>query len=225
MATPNAEFLAKMEDVLGVYEKPYDPKRPVICIDERPCFLIGDQVAPLPMSLNNPIYKEHYAYQKHGSCTLFIAVEPLSGKRLGRIYKRRCMKDYADFMNRLHEQYPAAEHLIVVQDNLNTHKTGSFYQSFEAEKARTLTERFEFHFTPVKASWLNMAELELSAISRQALHWRIPSQPQLEHWVEAVIKERNEQEIKINWQFTSADARQKLNRHYANVLPENLKYK
>jgi len=119
------------------------------------------------------------------------------------------MKDYADFMNRLHEQYPAAERLMVVQDNLNTHKAGSirtkpgsFYQSFEAEKARTLTERFEFHFTPVKASGLNMAELDLSAISRQALHRRIASQSQLEHWVAVIIKERNEQEIKINGQFT-----------------------
>ena len=212
-----------MEDVLGVYSLPYNELHPVVCFDERPCFLIGDIISPMNMSENNSVKKEHYAYEKHGSCCMLMAIEPLTGKRFAKVYAQRTQKEYTEFMEHISEQYAGVEKITIVQDNLNTHTPSSFYKNLEAPKAKELKDRFEWHYTPKGASWLNMAEIELSAISRQCLNRRIPKQELLEKEVTDIVKERNKKQIKITWQFTVSDARNKLNRHYVKVNPVNSK--
>ncbi|GAK50682.1 transposase [Candidatus Moduliflexus flocculans] len=206
----------RMEDLLDLYEQPYDPAQPVICFDERPCQLIGDRVTPLPMQ-SGQSRKEDTPYERHGVCCLLIAVEPLAGRRLVQVRPRRPKTDYAEFMQALAAQYPDATRLRVVQDNLNTHTAGSFYQAFEPAAAWALKQRFEFHATPIHASWLNMAEIELSAIARQCLDRRIPSQEVLEREVFACVKERNDHAITITWRFTTPKARETLKRHYTSI--------
>jgi hypothetical protein len=207
-----------MEDVLDVYELPYDPRWPVICFDERPCQLLGDTLVPIPMKPGK-CYKYDHHYKRNGVCSLLVAVEPLTGFRFIQVRKRRTKVDYAEFMNALVElpRYATIEGIRLVQDNLNTHTAGSFYQAFEPEIARQLKRKFAFHYTPTNASWLNMAELELSAISRQCLDRRIPTQELLEQEVKACVKERNEHAVKITWRFTTTDAREKLKRHYKSI--------
>ena len=161
-----------MEDVLDLYERPYDPKHPVICFDERPCQLIGDAIIPIPIKPGSP-KKEHYEYIRNGTCCIFLAFEPRAGKRMVCVKVRRTRVDYADFMKILALRYPEAETILLVQDNLNTHTAGSFYEALPPEEAFELAKRFEFHFTPKKGSWLNMAEIELSALSKQCLDRRI----------------------------------------------------
>ncbi len=164
-----------MEDILKLYALPYDPKRPVICFDERPCFLIGGTVVPLPMTSGKP-KREDYHYSKHGSCALLMAFEPHTGRRWAKVYSRRTAKEYTLFMQYLEKQLPEADKLVLVQDNLNTHQGGSFYAHLSADEAFCLSERFEMHYTPKGASWLNMIEIEFSALSRQCLDRRIPCQ-------------------------------------------------
>jgi hypothetical protein len=209
-----------MEDILDLYEEPYDPKRPVIGMDERPCQLIGDVVAPIPMKPGKP-KKEDNEYERNGTCNVFIACEPLTGWRYVEVRKRRTKMDYAEFMDNVSEIYlkmhPEAEVLRVVQDNLNTHTYGSFYERFDPEKARYLKNRFEFHFTPKKGSWLNMAEIELSALARQCLDRRIGDAETLEREAKAWERERNEKKIMIHWRFTTNHAREKLERHYKAI--------
>lgn len=223
IARITARFLAQMELLLALYGLPYDPLRPVICFDERPCFLIGDTLMPLPMKPGQPT-REHYAYEKHGSCSLLVAIEPLTGTRLARVFKHRRKCEYAQFMRQLAALYPRAEKIHLVQDNLNTHHGGSFYEQLPAAEAFALQERFAFHYTPKGASWLNMVEIELSAISRQCLNRRIATQDELEREVLALVKEREQKGITINWQFSIETARTKLNRHYQAVNPENAIY-
>ena len=206
----------RMEDLLDLYEQPHDPAQPVICFDERPCQFIGDRVTPLPMQPGQS-RKEDTQYERHGVCCLLIAVEPLTGRRFAQVRPRRTKEDYAEFMQALAAQYPDATRLRLVQDNLNTHTAGSFYQAFDAATARQLTQRFEFHATPTHASWLNMAEIELSAIARHCLDRRIPSQDVLEREVLACVKERNELRVSITWRFTTTDARTTLKRHYTSI--------
>lgn len=203
----------RLEDLLDLYAQPYDPQQPVICVDERPCQLIGDRLTPLPMQPGQP-KKEDTQYERHGVCCLLLAVEPLAGRRFAQVRLRRTKADYAEFMQALAAQYPDVTRLRVVQDNLNTHTAGSFYQAFDAATARQLTQRFEFHATPIHASWLNMAEIELSALSRQCLDRRIATLEELEREVLACVKERNDHAIKMTWRFTTPDARIKLKRHY-----------
>jgi hypothetical protein len=205
----------RMEDVLDLYECPYDPKQPQVCFDERPCQLIGDRLVPLPMQPGKAARYDHQ-YERHGTCCLLVAVEPLTGFRFIQVRQHRTKVDYAEFMKALVElpRYAEVERFRLVQDNLNTHTAGSFYQAFDAETARQLARKFEYHFTPTNGSWLNMAEIELSAIAKQCLDQRIPDQTQLEHTALACVKERNEQEITITWRFTTPDARTKLHRHY-----------
>lgn len=209
-----------MEDILDLYEEPYDPKRPVIGIDERPCQLIGDVVAPIPMKPGKP-KKEDNEYERNGTCNVFIACEPLTGWRYVEVRKQRTKMDYAEFMDRVSEIYlemrPEADVLRVVQDNLNTHTYGSFYERFDPEKARYLKNRFEFHFTPKKGSWLNMAEIELSALARQCLDRRIGDAETLEREAKAWEGNRNQKKIMIQWRFTTNHAREKLERHYNAV--------
>ena len=208
----NDGFIACMEDVLHLYSLPYDRAYPVLCFDERPCFLIGDTVAPIQMRVGNSVKKINYEYTKHGSCALLVAIEPLTGTRFAKVFNQRRKQEYAQFMDYLAQQYPEAKQIKLVQDNLNTHTKSSFYSTFQAEKAFELGQKFDMHFTPLKGSWLNMVEIELSAISKQALNQRIPDKKTLEKQVEAIVKERNQKQIKINWQFSVENARDKLNR-------------
>ncbi len=213
-----------MERILWLYAQPYDPLYPVICFDERPCFLIGDKVEPLALQ-NGQVRKEHYAYEKNGSCALLAAIEPLTGRRLAQLHPQRTKKEYTLFCQALAAAWPKAKKIRLVQDNLNTHNTSSFYENLPADEAFALAQRFEFYYTPKSASWLNMIEIEFSAVARQCLDRRIPTIEQLEKEVLALIKERNDKKIKINWQFSIESARNKLNRHYQRVFADNSKYK
>jgi len=169
--------------------------------------------------------RENYAYSKHGSCSVLAAIEPKTGKRLAHVKEQRTKKEFAFFMFDLVKSYPEAVKIKVVLDNLNTHEYSAFYQEFDAETAAWLTEKIEFVFTPKSASWLNMIEIEFSALSRQCLNRRIPFIKKLESEVLHFFKERSQKGIKINWQFTQEDARKKLNRRYSEVNSANSKYK
>jgi hypothetical protein len=209
---------------LALYALPYDPAYPVICFDERPCFLIGDTLLPRPMR-KGEIAKQHYEYEKLGSCALLAAIEPLTGKRLGQVHPQRTKREYTLFCQALAARYPEATKIRLVQDNLNTHNASSFYEHLCAEDAFALAERFEFHYTPKGASWLNMVECEFSAIARQCLDRRIPAIEQLRTEVLALLNERSTKQIKIHWQFSIAAARSKLNSHYTRVNSTNQQYK
>lgn len=213
-----------MEQILSLYALPYDPAYPVVCFDERPCFLIGDQIEPLAMQTGQ-VRKEHYAYEKHGSCALLAAIEPLTGFRLAQVHEHRTKKEYTLFCQALSEAFPDAIKIRLVQDNLNTHDTSAFYENLPADKALALAERFEFNFTPKSASWLNMIEIEFSALSRLCLARRIPSLELLKHEVLALVDERKAQGVKINWQFSVQSARSKLNSRYVKVQSDNIKFK
>lgn len=212
-----------MERLLWLYALPYDPKYPVICFDERPCFLIGDKIEPLALQ-GGQVRKEHYAYEKNGSCALLAAIEPLTGNRLAQVHEQRTMKEYTLFFKQLAAHYHKAIKIRVVQDNLNTHKIGSFYEHLPAAEAFALAQRFEFYYTPKSASWLNMIEVEFSALARLCLDRRIPTLAQLEKQILAIIKERSDKNIKIHWQFSLESARSKLNSHYNSILPANSQY-
>ena len=201
---------------MDLYEQPYDPKRPVICFDERPCQLIGDAIIPIPIKPGSP-KKEHYEYIRNGTCCIFLAFEPLAGKRLICVKERRTMVDYADFMRLLADQYPEAETILLVQDNLNTHTAGSFYNALPPDDAFQLGKRFEYHYTPKKGSWLNMAEIELSALSKQCLDRRIADMKKLIDEVSAWEQERNAIGATVRWRFNKDNARVKLQRHYSNL--------
>jgi len=212
-----------MEDILGLYALPYDPCYPVVCFDERPCFLIGDTVAPIPTQ-QGKVAKQHYAYEKNGSCCLLGAIEPLKGQRFTKVYGQRTKKEYTKFMQELADLYPDATKIRLVQDNLNTHNFSSFYETLPAHEAYQLAQRFELHYTPKSASWLNMIEIEFSALSKQCLNRRIPTQEKLESEIKAIVKERNDKQIKINWQFSIENARTTMNAKYQTINQENLKY-
>lgn len=218
-----AEFLARMERILWIYRLPYNRLRPVLCYDERPCFLIGDLVEGIPMK-DGQIAKEHYSYEKLGSCSLLATIEPLTGKRIADVFDQRRKIEFALHFKKVAEIYPEAEKIIVILDNLNTHNASSFYEVFAAEEAFRLSQKFEFIYTPKSASWLNMIEIEFSAISRLSLARRIPSKEKLEKEVLAIVTERSEKAVKINWQFSIETAREKLNRHYKGVNSVNDKY-
>lgn len=224
MGNIDGVFLSCMERILRIYALPYDPKYPVVCFDERPCFLIGDSVSPIPTQ-EGKVAKQHYAYEKNGSCCLLAAIEPLQGKRIAKVYKQRTKKEYTLFMQQLANSYPDAVKIRLIQDNLNTHNFGSFYEHLNAEEAEKLAQRFELHYTPKCGSWLNMIEIEFSALSKQCLDRRIPTMEKLETEINAIVKERNDKQIKINWQFTVEQARETMNSKYEAVHPDNSKYK
>lgn len=213
-----------MELILTLYALPYDPAYPVVCYDERPCFLIGDQIEPIALQTGQ-IRREHYAYEKNGSCALLAAIEPLTGNRLAQVHTHRTKKEYTLFCQALANEYPQAVKIRLVQDNLNTHDASAFYENLPADEAQALAERFEFFFTPKSASWLNMIEIEFSALSRLCLDRRIPTQEQLEREILSLVAQRKADKIKITWQFSVKSARSKLNSHYVKVLSDNLKFK
>ena len=209
-----------MEQLLYLYALPYDKRHPVICFDERPCFLIGERVEGLAMKAGQAA-REHYSYTKNGSCALLMAIEPKTGQRLARVYERRTKQEYAQFLKELAALYPAAEKIRLVQDNLNTHNLSSLYETFPATEAFALSQRFEFYLTPKSGSWLNMIEIEFSALARQCLQRRIPAQETLNKEVQAVVTERQQKGLRIDWQFSLESARSKLSRHYQQVNAEN----
>jgi len=228
----NAAFLARMEDVLAVYERAYDPRFPVVCFDERPCVLHGQPVAPLPPVPAQPARGERPASAgrprresstcvRQGTACLLAAFEPGTGQRLVEVSARRTGADCCRFLRAVAAAYPQAEKIVLVQDNLNTHTDAVFYQHLPAAQARALAARFEVHYTPKNASWLNMVELELSAIARQCLHQRISTQDELSAHVDACVAERNARRASVNWQFLLDKARQKLTRHYQKVYADN----
>ena len=205
-----------MERVLDVYEQPYDSNKPLLCFDERPCQLIGDILAPLPMKPGK-VQREDYHYERNGTCCVFMAVEPLAGRRIVKVTERKTKRDYAQFMKELQEEYSEAEKIIIVQDNLNTHSPSSFYEVFSAQEAFELSQRFEMVYTPKKASWSNMAEIELSILSKQCLDRRIGSRETLTAEVIPWVQRRNQQKATITWSFSKNKARNKLSRHYESV--------
>jgi DDE superfamily endonuclease len=206
--------------VLHLYGLAYDEKRPVVCFDEMPVQLLGDVVAPLAMKRGEP-RREDYEYARGGVAVLPVAFEPLTGRRLVEPRRRRTTADYRRFMRRVAGMFPAAEKVVLVQDNLNTHNASSFYENLPPEEAFALAQAFGVHYTPKKGPWLDMAELELSALSRICLSRRIASVEGLDREVQALVKERNELGIKVEWQFSISQAREKLSRHYETVQSKN----
>jgi hypothetical protein len=205
-----------MEDVLGVYERAEDPRKPVVCFDERPCQLLEGK--ELPMRQGAGGRRVDSQYKRNGTCCVLLAVQPRGGKRVLEVRPHRRSRDYAQFLKRLATRdYPAAERIVLVQDNLNTHQMGSLYETYPPEEARALAERFEVHYTPKKGSWLNMAEIEFSAMTKQCLDRRIGSMGQLRKEVQLWERRRNRDRARIRWQFTTDSARSKLSRHYGAV--------
>jgi uncharacterized small protein (DUF1192 family) len=203
-----------MEDVLEVYHRPHDPDRPVVCVDETSKQLIAETRAPIPAKPGKP-ERYDYEYERNGTANLFMMFAPLDGRRHVKVTDRHTAVDYAQVLKDLSDtHYPNASKIVLVQDNLNTHKPASLYEAFPAEEARRLVERFEWHYTPKHGSWLDMAEAELSVLSTQCLDRRIADKKTLTEEVAAWEGSRNKKHTKADWQFTTADARIKLKRLY-----------
>ena len=210
----SAEFVAHMEDVLDLYAEPHDPQRPVVCFDETSTQLLAEVREPLPAQPGRP-RREDYEYRREGTRNLFLACEPLAGWRQVAVTQRRTMQDFAQQMRWLvDEAYPEVPVVRVVLDNLNTHRIASLYETFPASEARRIARRLEFHYTPKHGSWLNMAEIEFSVLSRSCLKQRLPDGETLAREVHALVRERNAAQAVINWRFTTQHARTKLHRLY-----------
>jgi hypothetical protein len=205
-----------MEKVLEVYKRPYDRRFPVVCMDESPKQLIREKRLPVPMSPGMPA-RYDYEYERCGVCNIFMAGEPLAGKRMVRVTERRTKRDWARFVKEIAEQYPQAERITLVMDNLSTHKPGSLYESFSPEEAKRLWDRFDFVFTPKHGSWLNVAEIELNVLNGQCLNRRIDEIEIVRQEAQAWQEYRDSLEAKVNWQFTNEDARIKLQRLYPTL--------
>ncbi len=203
-----------MEDVLEVYHRPYDERRPVVCLDEVPVQLVGESRRPLPARPGQPA-RYDYEYVRNGTANLFMTFEPLIGWRAVQATERRTAKDFAAVLRWLVEDlHPDARTVVLVTDNLNTHTPGCLYEAYEPARARAIAAKLEWHYTPKHGSWLNMAEIELAALAKQCLGRRIGSLPQLARQVAAWESERNERAVEARWQFTTAKARIKLRRLY-----------
>jgi hypothetical protein len=210
----NSAFVAAMEDVLAVYTRPHDPARPLVCLDEMSKQLIIETRRPQPMKPGHPS-RIDYEYERNGTANLFMLFAPLEGWRQVKVTDRRTALDYAQVLKDLSDlHFPAAERIVLVQDNLNTHAKSSLYEAFPAAEARRLVERFEWHYTPKHGSWLDMAESELAVLASQCLDRRIPDKPTLETEVAAWTKGRNTDNTKADWQFTTDNARIKLKHLY-----------
>ncbi len=206
-----------MEDVLDVYKRPYDPKRPQVCFDERPKQLAAELRVPLPCGRGR-VYRYDYEYKRNGVANIFMAFEPLAGKRHVKVTERRTKIDWAYCMRQLVDEiYPEAEQIVLVMDNLNTHKKASLYEAFEPAEAKRIADKLAIHYTPKHGSWLNMAEIEMSVLSRQCLADRMDNVKRLEKEVMVWAEKRNAQEAKVNWRFTTDDARIKLKKLYPSL--------
>jgi hypothetical protein len=210
----SAEFVARMEDLLDLYEEPDDPTRPRVCFDERPCQLLADSREPLPMIPKHP-GRFDYEYTRHGTCNLFILAEPFQGWRHLMVTLRRTKQEFAQCMAALVDvHFPKAEKIRVVLDNLSTHTPAALYEVFPPADARRILRKLEFHLTPVHGSWLNMAEIELAVLARQCLNRRIPDVHCMAREVAAWQTRRNRHQATIDWRFTTKDARLKLKSLY-----------
>ena len=210
----NAEFVACMEDILDTYERPYDARFPVVCMDEQPVQLIGETRIALPVGRGQPRKYDH-EYRRNGTAVNFMFTEPLAGWRKVDIRQIKTMIDWAQEIRILLDvDYPQAEKVILICDNLNTHKIASLYETFLPQEAKRLRDRLEIHYTPKHGSWLNVAEIELSLLTRQCLDRRLPNIPALQRQAEAWYEKRNAKQKSVDWQFTSVDARIKLKSLY-----------
>jgi hypothetical protein len=208
-----------MEDVLEVYQRDFDPRRPQVCLDEASKQLVGEVVQPLPPEPGQPA-RFDYEYERQGTANLFVVTEPLVGQRWLRVTDRRTAVDFAHVVRwLLDELYPRADKVVLVMDNLNTHKPASLYEAFAPAEARRLAERLEIHYTPKHGSWLNVAEIELSILARQCLGRRIADKEELAREVAAWQRQRNKAHGTVDWQFTTQDARTKLKRLYPSTQP------
>lgn len=205
-----------MEAVLDIYKKPYDPRFPVVCMDESPRQLIKETKLTIPARPGS-CAKYDYEYERCGTYNVFIASEALAGKRFVEIKVKKTKKQWAVFIEQIAEHYKIAEKIVLVMDNLNTHKAGSLYEIFQPEKAKKLLDRFQFVYTPKHGSWLNMAEIELNVLIRQCLKRRIDKLTIVKNEIKSWEKNRNNMNAKINWQFTTEDARIKLKRLYPTL--------
>ena len=206
-----------MEDVLEVYTRPYDAQRPQVCVDETSKQLVAETRMPIPAAPGQP-ERVDYEYERQGTANLFMVFEPLAGRRQVKVTERRTAVDFAQLLRELiDEQYPQAEKVVLVMDNLNTHKPASLYEAFEPAEARRLLKRLEIHYTPKHGSWLNMAETEFSVLARQCLDRRIPDPTTLIQEVAAWQQQRNAAECRVDWRFTTEDARIKLKRLYPSI--------
>jgi hypothetical protein len=213
----DADYVWRMEDVLQVYQLPYDPAYPVVCLDEASKQLIGEVVAPQPAAPGKPA-RVDYEYEREGTCNLFMMCEPLRGWRHVKVTERRTRKDWAACIKELVDvHYPQATKIRLVGDNLNTHAGASLYEAFRPEEARRLLEKLEFHYTPKHGSWLDMAETELSILNRQCLNRRIDNAAEIQREVAAWEAKRNEEKRRIHWTFTIAVARVKLKHLYPSI--------
>jgi hypothetical protein len=213
----NAEFVYHMEDVLDLYHQPYDPRYPQVCLDETSKQLVGETRRPIPAAPGRP-ERYDYEYQRNGVCNLFMFFAPLEGWRHVKVTDRRTKVDWAHCMRDLVDvHFPDALLIRVVQDQLNTHNPAALYEVFEPKEAKRILDRLEFHYTPKHGSWLNMAEIELSVLSRQCLDRRIPDKFTLEHEVLAWEQPRNSSGASVDWRFTTDDARIKLKRLYPSI--------
>jgi transposase len=205
-----------MEKVLEVYKRPYDPKFPVVCMDESPKQLIGETKIPIAAKPGS-VAKYDYEYRRCGVCNIFMASEPLAGKRLVKITERKTKVDWAHFLEYIAAKYDDAKKITLVMDNLNTHSPGSLYETFHPVKAKQLWDRFDFVFTPKHGSWLNMAEIELNVLTGQCLNRRIDDIEDVQREVAAWQDYRDKNKSTVNWQFTTDDARIKLTRLYPSI--------
>ena len=216
-AKADGEFVCHMEDVLDVYQQPYDPRRPMVCMDELSKQLVGEVTPPLPLEPGQPARCD-YEYERQGTANLFMFFEPLVGHRFVQVTDHRTKIDWAYAVRELVDvHYPEAERIILVMDNLNTHSLGSLYEAFEPTEAKRIADRLDVHHTPKHGSWLNMAEIELGVLSRQCLDRRIPNQSHLIQYVALWQSNRNQAQVKVDWRFTTADARIKLKRLYPSI--------
>jgi hypothetical protein len=215
----DAQFVWRMEAVLDLYEEPYDPKRPVVCFDERPCQLLAEVREPMPIGTDRPVLRRDHEYERRGMAHVLMAFEPLTGWRAASVRERRRSLEFAGEVRRLVEDlYPEAERLRLVVDNLSTHSPAAFYEAFAPEFARLLSRKVEFVYTPTHGSWLNMVEVELSVLARQCLgERRIADAEALEREVEAWAEERNRLGTSVDWRFTTPDARTKLRKLYPSI--------
>jgi len=206
-----------MEDILEVYQRPYDPARPVVCLDETSKQLISEKTTPIPV-VPGEAARYDYEYAREGVANLFMLFAPLAGQRDVRVTERRTKKDYAACLRTLSEEtYPEAEKIVLVQDNLNTHSLASLYALFPPSEAKRLADRFEVHYTPKHGSWLNMAEIEFSILGRQCLSRRIASVEALRRETTAWEARRDQAVSTVNWQFKTEDARIKLQKLYPSI--------
>lgn len=212
--TIDATFRARMYDILDLYEEPYDSKRPIVTIDEKPKQLLGDKRKAIPMKPGSP-EKYDYEYVRNGKANIFMAVEFKAGKRVTQVTRRRTMKDFAPFVKMLVDtEYPDVDVIRLVVDNLNTHKDKAFYETFSEKEAERILSKIEFHFTPNHASWLNAAEIEINVMDIECTGRRIENIKTLAREVAAWTKRRNDQKKKIDWKFTKDKADKKLSKYY-----------